>query len=249
MNSDLTNIATNLANTVLANRGEQGQRNAVLVSQHGTNIRDPGFLSHDFRKTFHAPPRLYFTAEDDEFDSTTLSEWQNAGFTVEYFPMGKGGASYTKKLESLFSKPLEIGETFGIIAFGDAAGACLEHFHIIDNNHDNKLGVLVAYYPNIIPDPRAAFPSTMKVVVHLAGDEVGEVHHSQLAGVEGKRKVVRHDLKDAPGKGKKLDFAYPCYKYDAEPGFAERDLDVYDGESAMKAQDRTLKAVKAAFSV
>jgi hypothetical protein len=134
-------------------------------------------------------------------------------------------------------------------AFGDAAGACLEHFHIIDNNHENKLGVLAAYYPNVIPDPRAAFPSTMEVVVHLAGDEVGEVRHSQLAGVEGKRKVVRHDLKDAPGKGKKLDFAYPCYKYDAEPGFAERDLDVYDGESAAMAQDRTLTAVKKAFSV
>lgn len=117
MNSDLTNIATNLTNTVLANRGETGQRNAVLVSQHGTNIRDPGFLSHDFRKTFHAPPRLYFTAESDEseFDSATLSEWQSAGFTVEYFSMGEGGASYKKKLESLFSKPLELGETFGII--------------------------------------------------------------------------------------------------------------------------------------
>lgn len=115
MNSDLTNIATNLTNTVLANRGEQGQRNAVLVSQHGTNIRDPGFLSHDFRSTFHAPPRLYFTAEIDEFDATTLQEWQNAGFTVEYFSMGKGGASYARKLEALFNKPLEIGETFGII--------------------------------------------------------------------------------------------------------------------------------------
>lgn len=115
MNSDLNNIATNLTNTVLANRGEQGQRNAVLVSQHGTNIRDPGFLSHDFRRTFHAPPRLYFTAESDQFDAATLSEWQNAGFTVEYFSMGKGGASYTKKLQSLFSKPLELGETFGII--------------------------------------------------------------------------------------------------------------------------------------
>lgn len=115
MNSDLTNIASNLTNTVLANRGEQGQRNAVLVSQHGTNIRDPGFLSHDFRRTFHAPPRLYFTAESDEFDATTLQEWQNAGFTVEYFSMGKGGASYTRKLEALFNKPLEIGETFGLI--------------------------------------------------------------------------------------------------------------------------------------
>lgn len=115
MNSDLTNIAANLTNTVLANRGEQGQRNAVLVSQHGTKIRDPGFLSNDFRRTFHAPPRLYFTAESDEFDASTLTEWQKAGFTVEYFSMGKGGASYTKKLESLFSKPLELGENFGII--------------------------------------------------------------------------------------------------------------------------------------
>ena len=89
----------------------------------------------------------------------------------------------------------------------------------------------------------------MEVVVHLAGDEVGEVHHSQLASVEGKRKVVRHDLKDAPGKGEELDMAYPCYKYDAEPGFAERDLDVYDGKSAAQAQDRTLAAVKKAFRV
>lgn len=90
----------------------------------------------------------------------------------------------------------------------------------------------------------------MEVVVHLAGDEVGEVRHSQLARVEGKRKVIRLGLQDKPGKGKKLpDMAYPCYKYDCEPGFAERDLDVYDGESAMMAQDRTLKAVKKAFRV
>lgn len=115
MNSDLNNIASNLTNTILANRGEQGQRNVVLVSQHGTNARDPGFLSHDFRQTFHAPPRLYFTAESDDFDATTLQEWQKAGFTVEYFSMGKGGASYTRKLQSLFTNPLEPGETFGII--------------------------------------------------------------------------------------------------------------------------------------
>ncbi|KAI3393586.1 hypothetical protein diail_3935 [Diaporthe ilicicola] len=249
MNSDLTNIASNLTNTVLANRGETGQRNAVLVSQHGTNHRDPGFLSNDFRRTFHAPPRLYFTAESDEFDSATLSEWQKAGFTVDYFSMGKGGASYQRKLDSLFTNGLEPGETFGIFAYGDAAGACLEHFHILDNNPDNKLGCLVAYYPNIIPDPRAAFPSTMEVVVHLAGDEVGEVRHSQLASVQGKRKVVRHDLKGGPGKGRKLDMAYPCYKYDAEPGFAERDLDVYDEDSALLAQDRSLMAAKKAFHV
>lgn len=115
MNSDLINIAGNLANTALANRGEKGQRNAVLISQHGTNHRDPGFLSQDFRRTFHSPPRLYFTAESDEFDAETLSEWQKAGFTVDYFSMGKGGASYLRKLDSLFKRHLEPGETFGII--------------------------------------------------------------------------------------------------------------------------------------
>lgn len=43
--------------------------------------------------------------------------------------------------------------------------------------------------------------------------------------------------------------AYPCYKYDAEPGFAERDLDVYDEDSAEQALDRSVMAAKKAFHI
>lgn len=138
-------------------------------------------------------------------------------------------------------------------AYGDAAGFCLEHFHILDNNPENKLGCLVGYYPDLIPDPRAPFPSTMDVLVHLAGDEVGVVKHSQLAGAEGRRRVVRKDLVvdedgDHHGGDEMLpDTAYPCYKYDSEPGFAEQDLDVYDGGSAALAWDRSLAVVRKAF--
>jgi hypothetical protein len=109
MNTDLNNIASNVINA------RAPGRNAVLVSQHGPNYRDPGFLSKDFRQTFHSSPKLYITAESDDFDAETLAQWRNAGFRVEYLPMGKGGKAYRKQLEFLFKKELEPCETFGII--------------------------------------------------------------------------------------------------------------------------------------
>lgn len=134
------------------------------------------------------------------------------------------------------------------IAYGDAAGFCLEHFHILENNPENKLGCLVAYYPDLIPDPRAPFPSAIEVSVHLAGEEVGVVKHSQLAGAGGKRRVVRKGLEEERKGGDQMaEVTYPCYKYDAEPGFAEQDLDVYDGDSAALAWNRSLATVKRAF--
>lgn len=132
-------------------------------------------------------------------------------------------------------------------AYGDAAGFCLEYFHILDNNPENKLGCLIAYYPNLIPDPQAPFPSNIEALVHLAGEEVGVVKHSQLAGAKGKRRVVRKDLEKGPSRGRMADVVYPCYKYDAEPGFAEQDLDDYDSDDAALAWNRSLTAVKKAF--
>ncbi|ROW15753.1 hypothetical protein VPNG_02129 [Cytospora leucostoma] len=246
MNTNLNEIASTVINNKVPDRAN---RNIMLVSQHGTNHRDPGFLSQDFRNTFHPPPKLYVTAESDEFDTETLTQWKNAGFDVQYFAMGKGGKAYRRQLEGLFAQELEPSEIFGIIAYGDAAGFCLEHFHILEHNPDNKLGVLIAYYPDIIPDPRAPFPHTIEPLVHLAGGEVGVVKHSQLAGVEGKRRVVKKDLEKVPGQGQVGDVVYTCYKYDAEPGFAESDLDVYDRESAALAWNRSLAAVRRAFKL
>lgn len=109
MNTDLNNIASNVINA------RAPGRNAVLVSQHGPNYRDPGFLSQEFRQTFHSSPRLYITAESDEFDTETLARWRNTGFRVEYIPMGRGGKTYRRRLGLLFEQELEPCETFGII--------------------------------------------------------------------------------------------------------------------------------------
>lgn len=97
-------------NTVLPERAKG--KNVAILSQHGTNHNDPSFLSDDFPRN---PPRLYFTAESDDFDAMTLAEWRDEGFHVEYVPMGKGGEDYVWKLERLAKKKLGPCETFGIV--------------------------------------------------------------------------------------------------------------------------------------
>lgn len=87
-------------------------KNAVVLSQNGTNHNDPNFLSDNFPRD---PPKLYITAESDDFDAMTLAEWRNEGFNVEYIPMEDGGDEYVQKLERLAKRKLGPCETFGII--------------------------------------------------------------------------------------------------------------------------------------
>lgn len=87
-------------------------KNAVVLSQNSTNHNDPNFLSDEFPRN---PPKLYFTAESDDFDAVTLAEWRNEGFDVEYVPMEDGGDEYVRKLERLAKRNLGPCETFGII--------------------------------------------------------------------------------------------------------------------------------------
>lgn len=136
-------------------------------------------------------------------------------------------------------------------AYGDAASFCLEHYHILNNNEGMKLGLLIAYYPTRIPEPRGKFPSSIRVLVHLAGDEVGVVKHSQMVGIQGKRRVVKRTLDAGLGAGKinsPTEIAYPTYSYAAEPGFAEHDLDEYERVSAELAWSRSLAVAKRAFN-
>lgn len=133
-------------------------------------------------------------------------------------------------------------------AYGDAASFCLEHYHILDNNHGMKLGLLVAYYPTRIPDPQGKFPSSIRVLVHLAGQDIGIVKHSQMVGVQGKRRVVQRTIDPGIGAGKINRLAYPSYTYNAQPGFAEHDLDEFDKISAELAWSRSLAAARKAFN-
>ncbi|OLN90042.1 hypothetical protein CCHL11_07235 [Colletotrichum chlorophyti] len=227
---------------------ESEGRNARIVSDNLTrsNYRDANFLSQNFPR---ARPKLYVTAESAEFDQITLAEWRDENFDVEYLPMGSSADEYRGKLRSLSKKNMGPCETFGIVAFGDAAAVCLEHYHVLDNNPEFKLGLLIAYYPTAIPDPQGHFPSSISALVHLAaGEEIGVTKQTQMVGIQGKRRTTRKKVESGIGTGGTLRLAYPTYSYNAEPGFAEHDLDEYDKVSAELAWSRSLGAARKAFN-
>ncbi|KAL2202352.1 NTF2-like protein [Sarocladium strictum] len=235
---------------------ESKGRNVRVLSQNGANLgpgsgglhRDANFLSKDFPRS---QPKLYVTAEEDDFDELTVQEWRDEGFDVEYFSMetwkGKEGG-YLRKLKDLSAEKMGPCEKFGIVAFGDAAAWCLEHYHILDNNPEFKLGLLIAYYPTSIPDPKGKFPSAIETLVHLTtGEEIGVTKQSQMVGIQGKRRVTRKKVEAGLGVGGSLQLAYPSYTYKAEPGFAEHDMEEYDRVSAELAWSRSLAAARRAF--
>ncbi|KAH6645983.1 dienelactone hydrolase [Truncatella angustata] len=225
----------------------ESNRNVQIIANNmnGPNHNDPGFLSDEFPRS---PPRLYVTSEDDEFDGQTLAEWRAEGFRVDYLPMGAGGKEYKLRLDGLRRQGLGPCETFGIVAYGEAASQCLEHFHMLDNNPDFKLALLVAYYPTRIPDPKGRYPGGVQVLVHLAGDSVGVVKQSQMAGIQGKKRIRRTRIDRGVGTGCLVRMAFSAFSYpDADPGFAERDLDSYDKVAGDLAWDRSLAAARKAF--
>ncbi|KAL5591535.1 hypothetical protein FOVSG1_010424 [Fusarium oxysporum f. sp. vasinfectum] len=237
----------NIPNLIKSAVPEAEGRNVQIISDNRTNHRDQNFLSGDFPRN---PPKLYITGENDDFDEVTLAEWRDEGFDVEYISMESCGDGYLKKIKSLSKENLGPCEKFGIVAYDDAAAICLEHFHILDNNPEFKLGLLIAYYPTRIPDTNGRFPSSISALVHLAaGEEVGVVKQSQMVGIQGKKRVRRTRIQSGMGTGGKLDLAYPSYTYEAEPGFAEHDLDEYDGVSAELAWSRSLAAARKVFGI
>lgn len=86
--------------------------------------------------------------------------------------------------------------------------------------------------------------------MHLAaGEEIGVVKQSQMVGIQGKKRVRRTKISSGLGTGGKLDLAYPSYTYEAEPGFAEHDLDEFDGVAADLAWSRSLAAARKVFGI
>ncbi|CZT14190.1 related to dienelactone hydrolase and related enzymes [Ramularia collo-cygni] len=120
-----------------------------------------GFLKFNSR-----PTQLYVTADEDEFDTLFLSYLQEEGFKATYLPYRGGGRAYFNELKHL-ADDLEIGESYGIIAFASAATDCLE-FHI---KPQPKLAALIAYYPTEIPKPNTKYPVHLKVLCHIAGSQ------------------------------------------------------------------------------
>ncbi|KAF1987666.1 dienelactone hydrolase-like protein [Aulographum hederae CBS 113979] len=193
-------------------------------------------------------PRLYITAEVDtvaEFDQVTLRHWQAEGFDVTFLPFSQAGQAYRNQLKEL-GKNLHLGEYFAIVAYGDAATECLEVFR----KQSPRLCALVAYYPSAIPDPTASFPISLRVVVHLAGEEVGVTKTTEVLGLQGKRRTRQKRIGSGKGTGGSLELAYPSYTYaDVEPGFAEYDLDEYDKTAERLSWSRSLDVVRKGFRI
>lgn len=249
----------NLINAALPERDTRN-RNAIILSSNDGASRSTTSSQNFLSGSFPGNPRTIFvTAESDDFDEDILAAWRAEGFETQYFGLGEGsggggGSQYRDTLASLKDRArLGPCETFGIVAFGEAASACLEFFSVMGNNPEDKLGVLVAYYPPRVPDVRGVFPGGLGVLVHVAGDEVGVVRQSQIVGFQGKRRVVARAVRGVGAGGRARvagdECAYPCYWYDAAPGFAEGDLDEYEPVAAELAWSRSLGAVRKAMGV
>lgn len=112
------------------------------------------------------PPRLHIAADDDEFDPLILQHWKEEGFDVTYLPYDGNARAFKTELSHL-ADDLELGESYALIAYGDAAAVCLD-VHIKPMPH---LCALVCYYPTTIPSPKTKYPPHLQLTVHLAASQ------------------------------------------------------------------------------
>jgi carboxymethylenebutenolidase len=121
-----------------------------------------GFLSFNSR-----PPRLYLTSPSAHAPEFTLLAWQAEGFEAIYLPFQPSQqASYLSTLKTLH-KDLSLGETYAILAYGDAATAVLK----TAQKPLPRCAAVVAFYPSVLPSAGFKFPSQLRVQIHVAGQQ------------------------------------------------------------------------------
>lgn len=70
-----------------------------------------------------------------------------------------------------------------------------------------------------------------------------------MVGIQGKRRTKKSSVQAGLGTGGKLQLAYPSYTYEAETGFAEHDMEEYDGIAAELAWSRSLAMARKVFGI
>lgn len=60
------------------------------------------------------PLRLVLTAESADFDSVTIQNWKDEGYSVSYLPFVDSRKEYIHKLQHL-ADPLELGQKYAIV--------------------------------------------------------------------------------------------------------------------------------------
>ncbi|KAK2793652.1 hypothetical protein FQN51_001163 [Onygenales sp. PD_10] len=129
---------------------------------------------------------LVVTADTPDFDPVTLQHFRDEGYQVSYLPYNGVQKEYISQLHSL-EDPLELGDKYAIVAYGEAAALVLQAC----TKPMPKLRAVVAYYPTRLPQPFGGFPSQLVLKVHLAGSQnfSGKYHcyhyvHSQVGFAE-----------------------------------------------------------------
>lgn len=117
------------------------------------------------------PPRVHVASDDGDFDLEFLSHLQAEGFQTTYIPLLPLKPSTPTKLDLTplrhIADDLEHGESYAIIAFGEAATACLDFYSTTQPN----VAALIAYYPTAITNPALKFPPGLKTITHLAATQ------------------------------------------------------------------------------
>lgn len=110
---------------------------------------------------------------------------------------------------------------------------------------------VIAYYPTAIPPVTTKFPPSVRVLVHLAGSEVGIRRRPEVLGIQStKFKTIRKRVDPGVGYGGCIKIGFKTYSYPTcAPGFAEHDVDEYDAVNERLAFSRSLAVVKRAFRI
>jgi hypothetical protein len=112
-----------------------------------------------------------------------------------------------------------------------------------------RVCAVIAYYPTAIPPVSTKFPFSVRILVHLAGSEVGIRRRPEVLGIQStKMKTIRKRVDPGVGYGGCIKIGFKTYAYpNCAPGFAEHDVDEYDAVNERLAFSRSLAVVKRAF--
>ncbi|KAK6519361.1 hypothetical protein TWF281_003195 [Arthrobotrys megalospora] len=190
----------------------------IFSSNRSTNPKPPKTRRHHRRISiamYTDLPRIFITADTDEFDPTEIAKWQAEGYEVEYIPRAD-----THALE-LLGDTIESHEKYCIIAYGTAATIALEYamFPV------GSLACLIAYYPTGLPTAfaNATFPKRLRrIILHISDSQPFGFDSSKVECPSLKVRVYQ----------------------DTKPGFAEKITVHYNPIATSLAQSRTLAAVR-----
>jgi hypothetical protein len=88
------------------------------------------------------------------------------------------------------------------------------------------------------------------VLVHLVGDTIKVIRTPEVLGIQGKKKIIDKRIGEGAGLGGALKLSFQAFVYrGVEEGFAEADLDEFDGAAAGLAWSRSLGVVRKALRI